>query len=58
MDALHLVTKYIKDAWWVGKIVSALFLDVKGAFPSVDGKRLMHLMRMKGIPWEYSEWMA
>ena len=33
-DALHLVVKFIKDAWRRGEVVSALFLDVKGAFPS------------------------
>ncbi|KAJ1299357.1 hypothetical protein OPQ81_011877 [Rhizoctonia solani] len=32
-DALHLITKTIKDAWASRKVASALFLDVKGAFP-------------------------
>jgi hypothetical protein len=30
---------------------------VKGAFPSVDTRRLMHNMRMMGIPKEHAEWM-
>ena len=34
-DALHTVVKFVKDAWRVGKVASALFLDVKGAFPSI-----------------------
>ena len=35
-DAIHLIVKFVQDAWRVGKVASALFLDVKGAFPSVD----------------------
>ena len=35
-------------------MVSLLFLDIKGAFPSVEVKRLIHNMRMKGIPQEYT----
>jgi hypothetical protein len=31
-------------------IVVGLFLDVKGAFPSASPARLVHNMRMKGIP--------
>jgi len=57
MDAIHLVTKYMKDAWRVGKVVSALFLGVKGVFPSVDLDQLDHEMRRRGIPGEYVEWM-
>jgi hypothetical protein len=56
-DAIHLVTKYVQDAWRVGKVASALFLDVKGAFPSVDVQRLCHDMRMRGIPQEYTDWI-
>jgi hypothetical protein len=57
VDAVHVMVKYIKDAWRVGKVVSALFLDVKGAFPSVDTDRLRHNMRLKGIPREYTDWI-
>ena len=35
----------------------ALFLDVKGAFPSVSIERLIHDLRMKGIPVEYTSWL-
>ena len=56
-DSLHLLTKTVKDAWRVGKVASVLFLDVKGAFPSVAVDRLLHNMRMRGIPKEYTEWM-
>ena len=38
-------------------MVSALFLDIKGAFPSVSTERLMHDLRKKGIPIEYVNWL-
>ena len=56
-DSLHLVVKFIKDAWRRKEVVSALFLDVKGAFPSVFTKRLIHDLRTKGIPTEYTSWL-
>ena len=56
-DSIHLLTKTIKDAWRKGQVASALFLDVKGAFPSVDTNRLLHNMKKRGIPQEYTEWM-
>jgi len=52
-----MLTKTAKDAWHKGQVVSALFLDIKGAFPSVDIDRLIHNMRKRGIPKEYTEWM-
>src|SRR5438105_3996780 len=57
-DAIHMVVKFIHDAWRTGKVASALFLDVKGAFPSVNVDRLQHDMRMRGIPVEYTEWLG
>ena len=56
-DSIHLLTKTIKDAWHKGQVASVLFLDVKGAFPSIDIDRLIHNMRKRGIPKEYMEWM-
>ena len=35
-DSIHMLTKTVKDAWRKGQVVSTLFLDIKGAFPSVD----------------------
>jgi Reverse transcriptase (RNA-dependent DNA polymerase) len=40
-----------------GQVVSALFLDIKGVFPSIDINRLIHNMRKRGIPKEYTEWL-
>ena len=44
MDSLHMLTKTIKDAWRKGQVTSTLFLDIKGAFPSIDIKQLFHNM--------------
>ena len=56
-DSVHALTKTVKDAWRKGKVASSLFLDVKAAFPSVDINRLIHNMRKRGIPEEYTIWM-
>ena len=56
MDSIHLLTKTVKDAWQKGQVASALFLDMKGAFPSVDIKQLTHNMKKRGIPIEYAQW--
>ena len=57
IDTLYLTTKFIFDHWRKGNVVSALFLDVKGAFPSVEVQRLSHNMCMKGVPQEYTNWI-
>ena len=56
-DTLHYVVAAAKDAWRRGKVLGALFLDIRGAFPSVILERLLHNMRTKGIPKEYMEWI-
>ena len=35
-NSIHLLTKTVKDAWKKNQVASALFLNVKGTFPSVD----------------------
>lgn len=50
-DALHLLTKTVKDAWARspgGQVASALFLDVKGAFPHALPSRLAVNMKKLG----------
>jgi hypothetical protein len=47
----------IKNAWRKGKVILMLCLDIKGAFPSIDIKRLIHNMCMMEIPEEHAEWM-
>jgi hypothetical protein len=58
VDSIHLLTKFIHNAWAhsTDKYMSLLFLDVKAAFPSVVIERLIHNMRSRGIPKEYTEW--
>ncbi|KAG8684497.1 hypothetical protein FRC09_015351, partial [Ceratobasidium sp. 395] len=55
-DALHLLVKKIKDAWARKQVASALFLDVKGAFPHADPDRLAKNMRLLGVPRAYVRW--
>jgi hypothetical protein len=50
VDSIHLLVKMIKDAWRKQQIASVLFLDVKGAFPSVAIDRMVHEMKEAGIP--------
>jgi hypothetical protein len=57
-DALLSVDQFIRDAWYKGEVVSGLFLDVKGAFPSVHIPRLVMDMRRKGIPEEITRWIT
>jgi ribonuclease HI len=56
-DALHLLVKTVKDAWARGKVASALFLDVKGAFPHAHPDRLAANMEELGVPEIYINWM-
>jgi hypothetical protein len=57
-DSLLLLDKFVKDAWHDGNVVSVLFLDVKGAFPSVHIERLIWDMRRKGVPELLTRWIT
>jgi len=57
VDSVIMLTSFIKKAWRQGKVVAALFLDVKGAFPSTVIPTLIHGMRMRGVPREYTDWL-
>jgi ribonuclease HI len=47
-DALFAFEHWVKSKWREGKIVAALFLDVKSAYPSVHPDRLIdYLFRLK-----------
>ena len=46
----------VKDSWRKNQVSFALFLDVKGAFPSVDINRLIHNMRELGFLVEFTNW--
>jgi len=54
-DSLHFITKYVKDAWRKGEVVSTLFLDVKSTFPSMMLGKLLHDLRTRGVLAEYTE---
>lgn len=51
-----MMTSFVKDAWRWGKVATALFLDMKGTFPSICVQRLVHNMRMRGLPKEIPSW--
>ena len=55
-DSVHLLVKAVKDAWRKNQVASVLFLDIKGAFPSVDITRLIHNMRKRGYPVKFTDW--
>jgi len=57
-DLLHYVTKFIKDAWRRQEVMSALFLDIKSAFPSVMLEQLVHDMRTRGVLSQYTDWIS
>jgi len=54
-DALHYVVVAAKNAWQRGNMLGALFLNIKGAFPSVILERLVHNMHCRGVPREYTD---
>lgn len=57
--ALEFLTEQIHTVWNQGrdKVASLLSLDVASAFPTVSHKRLIHDLRMKGIPLWITNWV-
>jgi len=49
-DALMILSESINQAWRQGKMFTAIFMDVTGAFNHVHHKRLIHNMRERKIP--------
>jgi hypothetical protein len=49
-DANLFLTSWIRQKWREKKIVSALFLDVKSAFPTVIKERLLNHLKIKNAP--------
>ena len=47
---MHALTYKIKDAWRKKKVVSVLFLDIKGAFPNAVNEKLLHSMKRWCVP--------
>jgi len=52
-DSLHLLVDTVKAAWRCKQVVSALFLDIEGAFPNAVTERLLHNLRKRRIPERY-----
>jgi len=50
MDTVLLLSQTIKQAWCNGKVVSALFLDIEGAFPNATTEQLLHNMKKRDLP--------
>jgi hypothetical protein len=50
MDVVHLLTHRIKGKWRKGKVVAALFLDIKGAFPNTINEQLTHNLKSRRVP--------
>jgi len=49
-DTMHLLANTIKTSWRVGKVTSALFLDIEGVFPNVVPLCLEHNLCNRCIP--------
>src|SRR5205814_4987384 len=56
-DAMMVLTENIYKAWKKGKIYSAVFLDVAGAFNNVHHKRLIHNLHKRRIPNKVVDWI-
>jgi len=49
-DTMHLLANTIKAFWRVGKVTSALFLDIEGTFPNAVPSCLEHNLRKCQVP--------
>ena len=57
VDAVHLLAQTVKHVWRNGKVVSALFLDIEGAFPNATMEHLLHNMRKRSLPHDFIHFM-
>jgi hypothetical protein len=57
-DSLMLAVHWAFNKWRKGLAVSGLFLDISGAFPHTVVTRLVHNMRQRRIPKEYTDWIT
>ncbi|KAF8703185.1 Reverse transcriptase (RNA-dependent DNA polymerase), partial [Rhizoctonia solani] len=55
-NLMHLLHKFVKDAWRRKKVVAGLFLDVTRAFPNASPAMLTHNMWKLGIPLAIVNW--
>jgi hypothetical protein len=57
MDAVLALVHDIQSGNKAGKVVSVLFLDVKGAFDHVNREQLLEILMRKGFPSEVLRWV-
>ena len=57
-DALISFVNDVHAAWNHGRVTSALTFDIKGYFDFVNHKRLLSVLREKGIPLPLVKWVA
>ena len=56
-DPAMILSERIHKAWKEGKIFTAVFLDVAGAFNNVHHGRLLHNLRTRRIPATITRWV-
>ena len=56
-DAMMILIENIHRAWKQGKVFTAIYLDVAGAFNNVHHKRLIHNLRARHIPECITKWL-
>lgn len=58
--ALETITDSVHTIWNQGRnnVASLLSLDVAGAFDNVSHERLLHNLRVKGVPKEITQWTS
>jgi hypothetical protein len=47
---VHLLVYQIKGEWQKGRVVSVLFLNIKGTFPNAINKQLVYNLRFRKVP--------
>src|SRR5436190_18817333 len=52
-----ILSENIHEAWKIGEIYSAVFMDVAGAFNNVHHEHLIHNMRKRRMPTIVMNWM-
>lgn len=57
-QALMLLQEQIYKAWRMGKVLSLISFDVKGAYNGVCKERLLERLRARGIPEGLVRWIG
>jgi len=55
---MHLLANMIKASWRAGKVKSALFLDIEGAFPNTVPSCLEHNLCKRQVPSKIVEFIC